>query len=185
MKLHELFEGEFRNADGRMSPLTSQGEKSWRDEKDFFKKWFSLPYLTGGYADQKVSKKKKLKEYKIIPWSKNETVKIYVNPSPGDLDRLLDNNPDGLRGAMVDGTIYIVPAYFMTHDDLYFELLGRKETDEEGMSRFWIESPNLRSHNNRDEIYNFYARSDAVYQHPLIKKYYQERLVETKNKKGN
>jgi hypothetical protein len=59
MKLSELFEGEFRNESGAMSPLTSAGEKSWQNEKDFFKKWFSLPYMTNGYADQKVNDKAK------------------------------------------------------------------------------------------------------------------------------
>jgi len=28
------------------SPLTFQGTKKWKNEKDFFKKWFSRPFLT-------------------------------------------------------------------------------------------------------------------------------------------
>lgn len=30
------------------SPLTFQGTKKWKNEKDFFKKWFSRPFLTHG-----------------------------------------------------------------------------------------------------------------------------------------
>lgn len=52
MKLQELLE--FDNTDGSQSPLSYGGTPEWRQEKDFFKKWFSRPYLTGGYADQKV-----------------------------------------------------------------------------------------------------------------------------------
>ena len=29
------------------SPLTYAGTKAWRDERDYAKKWFSRPYLTG------------------------------------------------------------------------------------------------------------------------------------------
>ena len=45
----------FGNSDGNLSPLSYQGDAAWRNEKDFFKKWFSLPYMTNGYADQNVS----------------------------------------------------------------------------------------------------------------------------------
>jgi hypothetical protein len=34
--------------DGSQSPLTGQGTKDWQQEPDFFKKWFSRPYLTNG-----------------------------------------------------------------------------------------------------------------------------------------
>lgn len=51
----------FNNASGNMSPLTHQGSKSWQNEEDFFKKWFSLPYLTNGWADQSVSEDATLK----------------------------------------------------------------------------------------------------------------------------
>lgn len=34
--------------DGSDSPLTFQGTKAWKSEKDYTKKWFSRPYLTNG-----------------------------------------------------------------------------------------------------------------------------------------
>ena len=36
------------NSDGHKSPLTDPGTEEWQNEKDFAKKWFSLPYLTNG-----------------------------------------------------------------------------------------------------------------------------------------
>lgn len=51
----------FDNDAGNMSPLTYQGDASWRNEKDFFKKWFFRPYLTNGWADQAVSEDAELK----------------------------------------------------------------------------------------------------------------------------
>lgn len=67
MILDELFQ----NADGRNSPLTYQGTKKWQNEKDFFKKWFSRPFLTGGYADQKI--KEDIKDFEGIPQEKDYT----------------------------------------------------------------------------------------------------------------
>lgn len=55
MSRNNLNESYDNNA-GNMSPLTYQGDASWRNEKDFFKKWFSRPYMTNGWADQSVSK---------------------------------------------------------------------------------------------------------------------------------
>lgn len=36
------------NADGSNSPLTFQGDDKWKNEPDYMKKWFSLPYMTNG-----------------------------------------------------------------------------------------------------------------------------------------
>ena len=33
---------------GDASPLTYQGTRAWRDEKDYARKWFSRPFLTNG-----------------------------------------------------------------------------------------------------------------------------------------
>lgn len=39
------------NMDGTKSPLTDPGTEEWQNEKDFAKKWFSLPYLTNGMSN--------------------------------------------------------------------------------------------------------------------------------------
>lgn len=36
------------NISGQQSPLSYSGTKKWKNEKDYMKKWFSLPYLTNG-----------------------------------------------------------------------------------------------------------------------------------------
>ena len=39
--------------DGSQSPLTFRGTKAWRNEPDFFRKWFTRPYLTNGPTPSK------------------------------------------------------------------------------------------------------------------------------------
>lgn len=51
----------FANSAGNLSTLSYQGDAHWRNEKDFFKKWFSLPYMTNGRSDQSVSEDAVLK----------------------------------------------------------------------------------------------------------------------------
>lgn len=44
MRLHELIEA----IDATKSPLTSQGDDSWRRDKDNIFNWFKRPFLTNG-----------------------------------------------------------------------------------------------------------------------------------------
>jgi len=44
MRLQELIEA----IDGTKSPLTSQGDDSWRRDKDNIFNWFKRPFLTNG-----------------------------------------------------------------------------------------------------------------------------------------
>lgn len=65
MKLIELFEDidrwgiyggpppERTTVDGTQSPLTWQGDASWKDAKDDIYSWFKLPFLTNGPSDQR------------------------------------------------------------------------------------------------------------------------------------
>lgn len=60
MRLHELFEEldkygvygkpapERGKVDGSQSPLTGQGDKSWRKGKKNIYNWFKRPYVTNG-----------------------------------------------------------------------------------------------------------------------------------------
>lgn len=59
MRAKEFLGEVFANSLGAKSLFTDPGDPDWQNEKDFFKKWFSRPFLTNGPAKNNSKKDKK------------------------------------------------------------------------------------------------------------------------------
>lgn len=137
----------FDNDSGNMSPLTYQGDASWRNEKDFFKKWFSRPYLTNGWADQSVSEDK-ISEIEI---SDIEDTFSEKNISP--VFDLIRNGDDLGEIDNFNVKVFQTPSQYI----LGIDHIAFLQIDKEDESGFWVLTysyvdKKFRSNNLRNKL---------------------------------
>lgn len=127
MRRNNLSES-FGNSAGNMSPLTYQGNAAWHNEKDFFKKWFSLPYMTNGYTNQSVSEDK-ISEIEIF--NMGDTFSVKNTKSVFDL---IKNGKFIGKVNNFNVKVFQTPLQFILGiDDTAF-----LQIDKEAGSNFWV-----------------------------------------------
>lgn len=156
MLLNEIFD----NWDGSKSPLSYQGTKKWRNEKDFFKKYFTLPYLTG-------KKKKKVSESKSsfdryffdsFP-SLNGNVDVYKNIPPRMIESFKNQTRlKEIRGIVNNGDYY----YWDASKALHYEVKNALEA----------------SHFLQDKFYRFTIYQNKIVSQSSLPMKYFEKLQE-------